>query len=141
MTDDFREAVLRAKANHDGMTREFAGLLRELLRAVSAVNDPSNAIYNARVKLEEFVEIAKRVEGHIPYGEVISAAVREVADTFDEDSHEAVVRRAALAGMSYYAELTAVDNAAAARSATKQRAFLDAIDRIERARRRLPGAL
>lgn len=78
--DDFRESFLRANANLDFISYQFADVIRNLMRATAA-GDPSSVIYKAAEKMNFVADLLSRTEEKFGFYHVFEKAIADLMKT------------------------------------------------------------
>lgn len=129
--DDFRESFLRANANLDFISYQFADVIRNLMRAAAA-NDPSSAVYKAAEKMDFVADLLSRTEEKFGFYRVFDKAIAELRDSDERESGvETAIVAAAKDGMKFLVERSCDDNAAHGRASRRRQEFLSALRWIE----------
>lgn len=130
---DFNEAFLRANANLDFIGTQFAGVLRNLMRAVSST-DPTDGAYSAAKQMDFVVDLLSRCEEKFGFYHLFLKALEEFRDDTEWGTVEHSTVHAAQRGIKYLVERSCSDNAARGRTSKRRDEFLSAIKTIEEVR-------
>lgn len=132
--DDFRESFLRANANLDFISYQFADVIRNLMRATAA-GDPSSTIYKAAEKMNFVADLLSRTDEKFGFYHVFEKAVSDLRNDDDRESNvETAIVAAAKDGVKFLVERSCDDNAARGRASRRRQEFLSAIRWIEEER-------
>ncbi|RWL85672.1 MAG: hypothetical protein EOR67_21625 [Mesorhizobium sp.] len=132
--DDFRESFLRANANLDFISYQFADVVRNLMRA-AASSDPSSAVYKAAEKMNFVADLLSRTEEKFGFYHVFEKAITELTDSTEQERGvETAIVAAAKDGMKFLVERSCDDNAARGRTSRRRQEFLSSIRWIEEER-------
>lgn len=134
MTDDFREALLKANANKEFICTQFIDVLRDLIRAVAVRDDPSAPIWRATEQWQFITDLISHCEERVSVYEMFSTAVDALRQADEKDEIDGALLIAARLGMSLYVESSCDDNAARGRKSKRRDRFLTAIRQIEEER-------
>jgi hypothetical protein len=135
VSEEFREAFLKANANKDFIFTQFTEVLRDLVRAIAVRDDPSIPIYRAVEQWGFVTDLISRCEGRISAYEMFSVAVNSLREAEEPDgTHDELslaLLSAARTGMSLYVEASCRDNAVKGRVSQREAKFLSAIEWME----------
>src|ERR1700736_3649657 len=116
MADDLKEISSKTNADKEFIFRQFAEILRDLIRAVAVRDDPSPAVHRAAGQWNVLAELFSRCKEPISAYDMFLAGVTTMRNAEDEqdrdDEVDLSILIAARLGMSLYIESTCVDNAA-----------------------------
>ncbi|HYD67393.1 hypothetical protein [Azospirillum sp.] len=135
-----RELFLKANANSEFISAQIAIVIRELVRALAANNDPKPRIAEAAIQMKFVTDLLAYCDEPVSYYNLLSQAVlslREFANDKILGDVDQATLSAAKVGMSLFAESTSIDNAARGRLSKRQQAFLSEIEQIDLARNRM----
>jgi len=130
---EFREAFLQANARLDFIADQFADVIRDLMRAVSA-DDAAGPLYKASEKMNFVADLLRRCPDNVSWYSLFSEAVEQIQSCIPDDPDDRRYIHAAKRGTKYLIECSATDNAARGRSARRLDEFRSAIKWSEEAR-------
>jgi hypothetical protein len=136
MTDQnngYSEAFLRANANPDFISHEFADVLRYLIRAWTSQN-PTSATYRAAERMDFVTALLAQTEHKMNFYQLFSMALNHMRDDRIHSGIESEVHSTALAGVKMLVEESCQDTAARGRAANRRNNFMDGIKYVEAAR-------
>lgn len=139
--EDFREAFLQANARPEFIASEFADVLRDLMRAVSA-DSVGSPLSQASERMGLIADLLERCPDPISWYALFFDAVERIQDRIPDDPDDRRYIQTAKRGMKYLIETSATDNAAQGRAARRLDEFRTSIRLAEDARneRRQRGA-
>lgn len=133
-TEGLHDRFVKANANLEYISYQFADVLRNLIRA-SVAGDPRSALYNAAEKMNFVAELLSKTEEKFGFHTLFTNALQHVRKENDRESpiKDAIIR-AAKSGVQFLVERSCDDNAARGRASRRQDEFLNAIHWLQQER-------